>query len=212
MLDTLVNVKARLGITTTDFDAFLTAQIQLVSDVIESYCRRRFKSSSYKQTFYREDVQPSVHMELFHFPVSSITSILVDTVAMDAANYRLNPPTGMVRALNGLWFGGWGSLKTEVTYVAGFASVPTPILAVLDDVVQGRYNKQSTGTALNFGSDVQGITIPGAISIQFDYSLQNNLRTSAYGTILGSNANVLDSWRSERAVIGSGKLEYIEAL
>ena len=75
-----------------------------------------------------------------------------------------------------------------------------------------RYNKKSSGVDLNFGSDVQRVSIPGAISIDFDYSLSNNERKSAYGVILGSNSNILDDWRSERSVIGSGKLEYVEAV
>lgn len=70
MLDTLSNVKNRLGITTSDYDTFLTQQITLVSDVIEAYCRRKFLTDSYTQTFYSDESIPSSAFNLFHYPLS----------------------------------------------------------------------------------------------------------------------------------------------
>lgn len=212
MLDSVANVKARLGITETAHDGFIGAQIQLISDVIENYCGRKFIEDDYIQTFYREDYYcTDKKIELFHFPVSQVDSIVEDGDTLDTDNYRLHPPTGFVVGLEGKYFfGSWGPKATVVTYTAGYATCPSPVLAVLDSIVGERYNKKVSGVELNFGSDVQRISIPGAISIDFDYSLSNNDRKSAYGTILGNNANILDDWRSERSVIGSGKLEYVE--
>lgn len=209
MLDTLTNVKSRLGIEVATYDSFLTQQIQLISDVIESYCRRKFLTDTYRQTFYREEMQSSSgKLELFHFPVQSITSIEQDEVILDASNYRIHKPTGIITGSGGFKF--FTCKETVVEFVAGYDSCPTPVLSVLDSIVGERYNKKSSGVDLNFGSDVQRISIPGAISIDFDYSLSNNDRKSSYGTILGNNSNILDDWRSERSVIGSGKLEYVE--
>lgn len=216
MLDTLANIKTRLGITTTDDDAFLTQQAQMLSDVIEAYCRRKFNQANWVQTFYREDLLRSMRntrlLETYHYPVISVTDISIDDTdltggTLDAA-IRIHKPTGQIRRVDGAtFFGG----MVVISYSAGYASVPTPILAVLDALVSERYNKKKSGIDLNFGSDVQSISIPGAISIAFDYTLTNNDRTSAYGTIIGNYANVLDDWRSERAVIGSSKIEYVEA-
>ena len=100
--------------------------------------------------------------------------------------------------------------ETVIEYDAGYATIPSAILSVLDSLVGERYNKKSSGVDLNFGSDVQRISIPGTISLDFDYSLSNNERKSAYGSILGNNANILDDWRSDRAVLGSDKLIYVE--
>lgn len=208
MLDTLSNVKSRLGITTSDYDTFLTQQIELVSDVIEAYCRRKFLLADYEQKFYQEDHAPSRVMELYHFPADEISSIEVDGVVVDPTTYRLHNPTSRVVSIDGGPF--FLGEETVVTYSAGYATCPRPVLSVLDTIVGERYNKKLNGVDLNFGSDVQRISIPGAISIDFDYTLQNNERKSAYGSILGSQVNILDDWRSERAVIGSGKLEYVE--
>lgn len=207
MLDTLSNVKARLGITESDNDAFLTNQIQLISDVIEAYCRRKFAAADWNQKFYREDLHNSRFLELYHFPLISLGGLSIDGVDLEEAQLRIHKPTAQIKRVDG---GVLYGEEIEVEYRAGYETIPSPILAVLDALVGERYNKKKSGVDLNFGSDVQRISIPGAISIDFDYTLTNNDRKSAYGTIIGNYANVLDDWRSERAVIGSGKVEYVE--
>lgn len=207
MLDTLQNVKDRLGISGTDDDTFLTAQITLISDVIESYCRRKFAATDWIQTFYREDMRNAFVLETFHFPIISVTSLDVDDDTYTPDLLRIHKPTGQVkRSDGGIVLGD----EVILSYRAGYTTIPSPILAVLDALVGERYNKEKSGVDLNFGSDVQRISIPGAISIDFDYSLTNNDRSSSYGTIIGNYANILDDWRSERAVIGSGSVEYVE--
>ncbi len=209
MLDTLNNVKTRLGISGTTYDTFLTTQITLISDTIEAFCRRKFLSAAYDQTFYRGDYKTSQLLELYNYPVSAITSVKEDDVVLSSDTYRLHIPTGRIIRTSGYFF--W-PLKTVVRHVAGLSACPTPVLSVLDSLVQERYNKKVSGVDLNFGSDVQRISVPGAISIDFDYTLNNNERKSAFGTILGSNLNVLDAYRSERAVLGEGTLSYVEVV
>ncbi len=210
MLDTLENVKTRLGITTTADDSFLTQQITTLSDVIEAYCRRKFTETDWVQTFYPEDFANSTQkLTLFQYPVSAIAEVSIDSVDLDVAQLRLHKPTGMFQRKD------YGSLFGEeviISYTAGYADgeMPTPILEVLDSLVSERYNKKKSGVDLNFGSDVQQISIPGAISVISDYTLANNDRSSSYGVILGNYVNVLDDWRSERTIISSDRLEYVE--
>lgn len=210
MLDSLANVKARLGITSSVDDAFLTAQIELISDTIEAYCRRKFLTADYEQTFYRGDMAPNSKLLLFHYPVSEITTIEEDGVELDGEEFRLHKSSGtVIRKNSGVFL--WAE-ETVVTYTAGLDECPTPVLSVLDSLVQERYNKKTSGVDLNFGSDVQRISIPGAISIDFDYTLSNNDRKSPFGSILGNNLNILDAYRSERAVLGDGNLRYVEEI
>lgn len=208
MLDTLDNVKNRIGVTTNDFDGFLTNQIQLISDVIEAYCRRKFASSDWSQTFYKEDLRNSRFLELYHYPIISLSCVDVDGMKILPCDLRVHKPTAQLKRTDG---GVLYGQQITVNYQAGYETIPSPILAVLDALVSERYNKKKSGVDLNFGSDVQRISIPGAISIDFDYTLANNDRKSSYGTIIGNYANVLDDWRSERSVIGSGKVEYVES-
>jgi hypothetical protein len=210
-LDTLTNIKSRLNITGSSYDTFLQAQIDLISDTIEAYCRRVFTEADYVQTFYRDDYCACRLLELYHFPVTSDGSDIViteDGQVLDTEGFRLHKPSGRItRTDGGLFF---LSEETEVEYSAGFTTIPSPILGVLDSLVLERYNKQSSGVGLNFGSDVQRISIPGSISIDFDYTLNNNDRKSAFGVVLGNNLNVLDSYRSERAILGASHLVYVD--
>lgn len=207
-LDTLANVKLRLGITISSDDAFLQQQINVISDVIEAYCGRKFAEANWIQTYYKEDLNRGLILETYHYPIVQLN----DPVSIDGLNLldtqiRVHKPTGNIRRVDGSYF--WGD-AIIVTYKSGYAVIPSPIIEVLDSLVSERYNKKKSGVDLNFGSDVQRVSIPGAISIDFDYSLTNNDRVSAFGTLIGNFANVLDNWRSERVVVGSGKIEYVE--
>lgn len=208
MLDTLSNVKTRLNITDSSFDTFLTQQITLVSDTIEAYLRRKVLQTTFTQHFYKSDYNTSLLMQLYAYPVGAITSVTEDGVVLDPASYRLHKPTGSVLRTDTAPF--FRAVETVVVYTAGWATVPSPILTVLDSVISERYNKKASGIELNFGSDVQRIAIPGTISIDFDFTLNNNERGSYFGVILGNNLNILDQYRSDRAVLGSSKLIYID--
>jgi len=208
MLVSLANMKTYLGISGTTYDAFLTEQLTLISDVVEAYCRRTFTETDYIQTYYGDDCEATRHLQTFQFPLIAVASVEQDDVELDADEYRIHLPTGTLTRKSGYFL---TNEVTVVTYTAGYEIIPTPVQAVVKSLVEERYNKKVSGVALNFGSDVQRISIPGAISIDFDYSLESNERTSAFGSILGTQSNILDAYRSERAVIGSGKLEYVEA-
>lgn len=207
-LDTLANVKERLNITNGDYDAFLQTQIDLVSDAIEGYLRRKVLQTTYTQHFYKEDYRRSLMLELYAYPIASVASIVEDTVPLDSSNWRLHKPSGRITRLDFTAFF-WAS-ETIVTYTAGLADVPNPVLSVLDSCVQERYNKQSSGVSLNFGSDVQRISLPGSLSIDFDYTTHNNDQSIAFGVILGNNCNILDPYRSHRTVIGDSRLVFLD--
>lgn len=207
MICTLAEIKTALGISDTSEDAFLTRQGQLVSDAIEAYCKRRFLTGTYTQTFYADEHEPSKELVLAAFPVASITSVTVDNVVMDSSEYRLNPAAGiLIRP-----YGWHRCTKTVVVYAAGYAqgSIPSNVKEVVYNVVGERRSKKNAGIDLNFGSDVQRISIPGTISVDFDYTLANNDRTTPFGSIIGNYLNVLDFYRSDRAVVGAGRLEYV---
>lgn len=208
MLVSLADMKTYLNEVTTDYDSFLTEQLQLVSDTVEAYCRRSFEEKDYIQTFYRDDYPKISQIELFHYPVSTVTSIFSDADEVDVATYRLHKPSGSLNFKYGFPCGE----EVEITYTAGYAAgqIPTPVVAAVKSLVEERYNRKKSGVALNFGADVQRVSIPGAISIDFDYTLNNNDRKNAFGLILGAQLNVLDYYRSERVIAGQGQIKYVE--
>jgi len=206
MLVSLADMKAYLGIPTLDttYDAFLNQQLQLVSDSVEGYCGRKFELANYTQTFYAADYCGlKDNVLLYHYPVTAVNSVLLGTEP--TTDYRVNLPTGLISSEVNL-------LQCDtltVDYDAGYATIPSPIQYVVYSVVEQNYNKKKNGVALSFGSDVQSISIPGVISVQFDYSLDSNQRVNAYGVLLGSFVNMVDQYRSERVIIGSGTLNYV---
>lgn len=209
MLVTLAAMKTKLGISDGSQDAFLTEQITLISDTIEAYCRRVFGQATYTQTWYEEDMKSKTNTLItYMFPVISVTSVILDDITVLApTDYRFHKPTGTFTPTDDCMV--WAD-KLVMVYVAGYATIPSIIQEAVYSLVSERYNKKSAGVDLNFGSDVQRISIPGTMSIDFDYSLQNNDRKTTFGVILGNYLNVLDYWRSERAIIGSGELKYVE--
>lgn len=210
---TVDQFKDRVGITDSTYDDFIDIQLKVVSEAIQGYCERVFKLTSYVQTFYKDEmpVGASAALQLYHFPVPTVTQVLSKASESDVGqavtDYRLNKPTGTLTRPKGVYF--FNDRIIEVSYQAGFSSVPEPVLDVLVSVVNQRLNKKKLGIDLNFGSDVQRVSIPGAISIDYDYSLQTNERKTAFGSILGNTVNVLDFYRSERALIGNLRLEYV---
>lgn len=216
MLISLSDLKTKLGISGSTYDTFLTDQIELVSQAIEAYCRRKFEETDYIQTYYREDVVYPRSVDLYQFPVKTIASVVekessVDAgTTLDATAYRINKSTGRLINECGYFFNS-GKI-VEVTYTAGYATadMPAPIINAVVGIVQERYNKKIKGIDLNFGSDVQRISIPGTISIDYDFSLTSNDRSTPFGQILGNYVNTLDFYRSDRAVVGDLRLAYVE--
>lgn len=204
--DFILEVEAA-GTDTDDDEAFLTQQINVVSNAIEGYTRRKFLRDDFVQTFYSEDYRPSSEITLSLYPVNSVASVVVDDTTT-LTDYRIHKPSGTLIRKEGFHRGE----KTVISFDAGFdvADIPADIKEVVYSVVSERYNKKKSGVALNFGSDVQRVSIPGTISIDFDYTLSNNDRTTPFGSIIGDYLNVLDFHRSDRAVLGSSKLEYVE--
>jgi hypothetical protein len=203
MIATLQEVKDYLGISGNADDSFLETQARLVSDAIEGYTKRLFNLRTYTQTFYRADYPRTYDMLLAVYPVVSIASFTQGSDLL--TDYILHKPSGILKRTEGFY---WDN--TVVVYDAGFAQADIPMLvkSVVFEVVGERYNKKKSGVALNFGNDVQRVSIPGTISIDFDYTLSNNEEKTPYGAIIGNYLNVLAPFKSDRAIM-SGKLEYV---
>ena len=222
MLVTLDAMKSYLGISETTYDDFLTSQINLISSTIENYCGRKLNNASYTQTFYFSDFAGDKVLNLFHFPIVSITTVkeIVDTdpiteVPVESTEYRIKKSeASLKRVYYGIptnWFLNLDTLgKVEVVYNARYVEIPLEIQSVVFSLVAERYNKHTSGISIDFGNDVQRVSIPGTISIDFDYSLQANDRNNAFGMIIGNYANVLDYYRSERTVTGEIKENYVD--
>jgi hypothetical protein len=193
-------MKAYLDEGTTDYDTFLTQQIEVVSEAIENYCGRIFLSGTYTQTFYYDDYARKMKtLQLFHYPLTTINTIV--DVNGDAIDSYRTLEDGTLTRKDG--FFNTVEDTVVVNYDAGFASTPKTVESVVYSLVEERYNKKKAGIAINFGKDVQSLSIPGVMRVQFDYNLTTNDRKNGFGMILGDYLNVLDFYRSERSLTGS---------
>lgn len=210
MLMTLEDMKIKLKIDPEDdtYDVFLTDQINIVSEAMEIYCGRKFLRANYVEEFYRDEIKKDRVTEIYlhHYPVANVSSIIEDEEIL--TDYRLVKDTGLIRKNKYGFFSSSDSMIT-VRYSAGFQELPYTLQSVLVSLVGERYGKEQAGVSLSFGSDVQRISIPGTISIDYDYTLENNSQTIALGVILGSQINVLDQFKSERKVVGVLRNGYV---
>jgi len=207
-LVTLTEVKTALSISGTTYDTFLLTQIDFYSEVIEQYCGRKFELSSYTQTIFSDELEGSRIKDLFlyHYPVVTIDTFTGDGEDI-STEIRLKKDDGKVRINTGC-FNYYEEIIVE--YDAGFASIPLTLKNVMYGLIGEDYSKKKSGVDVNFGQDIQKISIPGAIAIDFDYSLSNNDRKSSMGMFVRSYANVLDYYKSERRLIGSIGVNYVE--
>lgn len=206
MLSTLTEIKTYLGFASpatpdATWDSFLTFQGELMTETIEGYCGRLFQSATYVQKFYREHrVGKLKDIYTYQFPIISITEITEDD-GDPITDYLIEKDVGLIsRSFPEVWLGCTDIL--EITYVAGFAVVPKPVMYTYYSLIEANYNKKKAGVDINFGRDVQRISIPGALSIDFDYTLDANERKNRYGAILNGYLNILDPYRSERVLTG----------
>lgn len=60
-------------------------------------------------------------------PVASVTSIVVDGVTLDAAEFEVDAWSAMARRLSGDSLSTWSASKITIDYVAGFSTVPADL-------------------------------------------------------------------------------------
>lgn len=103
-LDTLANVKARLGVSDSADDSLLTLLQDSADQFIASYCDRDFEGG----TFTEYHPGGAVFVHLRNYPVASVTSVKVDPSYVFAAettvpttSYVVHTDRGVIQSLFG---------------------------------------------------------------------------------------------------------------
>lgn len=122
-LTTLDRVKSELGISGSANDTLLTAKIKEASSDIEARCRT-FCRETIAVTFWpAAGATISVGaLVLPRYPIVSVSSVLEDGVAVDSAERRADPDSGMLYRLDADGYPAlWSAAKSiVVTYVGGY--------------------------------------------------------------------------------------------
>jgi Phage gp6-like head-tail connector protein len=167
-LDTLANVKTRLGITTSADDALLTLLMNSADQWVSNYCGRDFGGGTY--TEYHPGGSEFVHLK--NFPVQSVTTVNVDpgyafgsSTVVSPSAYVVHPERGVIQSLVGPFAPhldrqglvnshvyNWtkGPRVVQVVYVVASAAVADDILEAYALLVGHWYRQVKTQVSLGF--------------------------------------------------------------
>ena len=166
-LDTLANVKSRLGITTSADDTLLGLLQDSADKVVENYCNRDFAGGSF--TEYHPGGSEFVHLR--NFPVDTLTSVKVDSARafgtetlVPASDYVVHADRGVIQSvarpflprdrpgLVNAEVRTWtrGPRVVQVVYSTATGQVPADVKEAYARLVGHWYRKVKTETASNF--------------------------------------------------------------
>lgn len=127
-LTTRARVKAMLGLTSNDDDAYLDILIPQVTASISQYCNRVFALQTYQDQVKTKRPPRGMNwsLQLAHGPLVSVVSVTettdgIDTVLVSGTDYDIDAKTSELFRLNsdGLT-ADWAAPKTVVIYRAGW--------------------------------------------------------------------------------------------
>jgi hypothetical protein len=166
-LDTLANVKSRLGITTSADDTLLGLLQDSADQAVANYCNRDFAGGTF--TEYHPGGSEFVHLR--NFPVDSVTSVKVDAsrvfgsdTVVPATDYVVHSERGVIQSVAGpflpqdrpglvnaevrVWTR--GPRVVQVVYATLTGQVPGDVKEAYARLVGHWYRKVKTEAAANF--------------------------------------------------------------
>lgn len=166
-LDTLANVKARLGITSSSDDTMLGLLQNSADTAIANYCNRDFEGGTFTEYF----PGGSEFVHLRNFPVSSVTTVKVDAsrafgseTVVSASDYVVQSDRGVIQSVAGPFLPSkrdglvnsnisiWtrGPRVVQVVYTTATSSVPNDVKEAYARLVGHWYRRVKTEVAGNF--------------------------------------------------------------
>lgn len=150
-LDTLANVKSRLGISGSGDDTLLGLLQDSADKFIANWCERDFEGGSF--TEYHPGGSPFVYLR--NYPLSSVTSVKVDPsyafgsdTLVPATAYVSHTDRGVVQLLTGSFIE--GPRVVQVVYATATSSVPNDVKEAYARLVGYWYRRVKTESAAGF--------------------------------------------------------------
>jgi uncharacterized phiE125 gp8 family phage protein len=167
-LDTLANVKARLGVTGSSDDSMLSLLMDSADAWIANYTGRDFAGGSYTEYFPGR----AEFLLLANFPVASVTSVKVDPAGafgvdtvISPSSYTVHVERGVIQSLVGPFVPTErlaGLINTDLTkwsdspravqvvYAIATGAVPNDVKEAYAQLVGHWYRQAKTQVATNF--------------------------------------------------------------
>jgi uncharacterized phiE125 gp8 family phage protein len=166
-LDTLANVKTRLGITTSADDSLL-ALLQDTADAwVAGHCDRDFAGGTF--TEYHPGVTAFVFLR--NYPVQSVTSVKADagygfgaSTVVPATAYVVHTDRGVIQSLAGAFLPvplpavapwAYGPRMVQVVYVTATSAVPADVKEAYALLIGHWYRHVKTQVASGFQDVIQ---------------------------------------------------------
>jgi hypothetical protein len=171
-LDTLANVKARLGITTSADDTLLGLLQEAADAAVANYCNRDFAGGSFTEYF----PGGSEFVHLRNFPVDAVTSVKLDPAyffgpdtVLPASGYVVHAERGVIQSVGGPFMPtgraglvnadvrDWtaGPRVVQVVYSTLTGQVPGDVKEAYARLVGHGYRRVKTDLAGNFQNVAQ---------------------------------------------------------
>lgn len=156
-LDTLSNVKARLGITTSADDTLLGLLQDTADAAIANYCNRDFAGGTF--TEYYSGGSEFIHLR--NFPVTSVTSVKLDSTrnfgaetVVSTDDYVVQTDRGVIQSVAGAFLPSEPQVL-QVVYATATSSVPADVKEAYSRLVGHGYRRVKTDVAANFQNVMQ---------------------------------------------------------
>lgn len=165
-LDTLANVKVRLGITTSADDTLLAALQDSADGWVGQHCQRDFAGGT-----YTEQHPGGAFVFLRNFPVETVTSVKADvgygfgsTTVVPATAYVVHSERGVIaslagamglRPLDGVPPWAWSPRTVQVVYTVATGAVPADVKQAYSLLVGHWYRHVKTMVAASFQNVTQ---------------------------------------------------------
>jgi hypothetical protein len=116
-LTRVATVRDELGIS-NDNDELLERLVHEASAACASYCDRVFGQEDVTEVFRPTSSQDSIR--LHRYPVSEVTEVVEDGTTLDADEYEVDGPTGVLYRMEDDERSIWPGVKIEVSYTGGY--------------------------------------------------------------------------------------------
>lgn len=200
----LATMKEFLGIDLSDTsqDAVLAHWISFYSTAVQTECDRVFPATQLNM-YWKAPSCPSgvltacAALTTYHYPIISLDAWYVDDVLQsDVSGLSMDPRHGKIWPTGS----GWGFSTMQLTYTAGFSTIPADLLqVVIGSVAQAWQNGGDGGGSAGVGS-LKSERLEGIVSLAY-YSAPAPGTNGSATAAFAQYGQILDRYRSNHVIL-----------